>query len=40
MRLRVQVVIEADDDGGDERLPVVHQVASIERADLTVDTVP
>jgi hypothetical protein len=40
MRLRVQVIIEADDDDGDnnDQLPVVHEVAHIERGDLSVHT--
>ncbi len=40
MRLRVQVVIEPDDDepNGDRQSAVVHDVASIERDRLTVDT--
>ena len=40
MRLRVQVIIEADDDDGDnnDQWPVVHEVAHIERGDLSVDT--
>jgi hypothetical protein len=40
MRLRVQVVIEPDGDGpnGDRQSTVVHDVASIERDELTVDT--
>ena len=40
MKLRVQVVIEPDDDeaDGDRRAAVVHDVASIERDELTVDT--
>ncbi len=39
MRLRVQVVIEPDDDepNGDRPSAVVHDVASIERGELTVD---
>ncbi len=37
MKLRVQVVIEPDDDG-DEHAPVVHEVGQIERGDLSVDT--
>jgi len=40
MKLRVQVVIESDDDAADEdpQSPVVHEVATIERGDLSVDT--
>ena len=40
MRLRVQVVIESDDDepDGDRQSAVVHEVAHIERGELTVDT--
>jgi len=38
MKLRVQVVIEADDDDDYEQLPVVHEVGQIERGDLSVDT--
>ena len=34
MRVRVQVVIETDDDDS----PVVHEVANMERADLHIDT--
>src|SRR5207244_12101856 len=39
MRLRVQVVIEPDDDepNGDRPSAVVRDVASIERCELTVD---
>ncbi len=40
MRLSVQVVIEPDDEEADQdqQSPVVHEVATIERGDLTVDT--
>ena len=40
MRLRVQVVIEPDDDGADsdQQTPVAHEVATIARGDLSVDT--
>src|SRR5712692_9866022 len=34
MRMRVQVVIDSDDDGP----PVVHEVAHLERADLHIDS--
>ena len=34
MRVRVQVVIDSDDDGP----PVVHEVANVERGDLHIDT--
>jgi hypothetical protein len=34
MRVRVQVVIDSDDDGP----PVVHEVAHVERGDLHIDT--
>jgi hypothetical protein len=34
MRMRVQVVIDSDDDGP----PVVHEVANVERGDLHIDT--
>ena len=37
MRVRVQVVIEAD-DAEDERAAVVHEVAQIDRDTLAVDT--
>ena len=37
MRLRVQVVIEADDDDA-HQAPAVHEVAQIEREALSVDT--
>src|SRR5437764_9404850 len=37
MRLRVQVVIEADDDD-DHQAPAVHEVAQIDREALSVDT--
>ncbi len=36
MRVRVQVVIERDDD--DDRPPAVHEVAQLERADVRIDT--
>jgi hypothetical protein len=36
MRLRVQVVIEADDD--DQQASAVHEVARIDREALSVDT--
>jgi len=36
MRVRVQVVIESDND--DNRPPAVHEVAHLERADLRIDT--
>ena len=42
MRLRVQVVIEPDDDDeptGHRQSAVVHEVASIERGELTVDEI-
>src|SRR2546426_9036582 len=38
MRLRVQVVIESDDDEGDEHRSAVHEVAQIDRDALSVDT--
>jgi hypothetical protein len=38
MKLRVQVVIEADDDDDDQHPPAVHEVAQIDRAALSVDT--
>jgi len=34
MRVRVQVIVEADDDSS----PAVHEVAQIERGDLHIDT--
>jgi hypothetical protein len=34
MRVRIQVVIDSDDDGP----PVVHEVANVERGDLHIDT--
>ena len=34
MKVRVQIVVEADDD----RPPAVHEVAEVERDDLHVDT--
>src|SRR6266542_3058495 len=34
MKVRVQIIVEADDDG----LPAVHEVAQVERNDLHVDT--
>src|SRR5438552_8017531 len=37
MRLRVQVVIESDDDD-DHPSPVIHEVAQIDREALSVDT--
>ena len=36
MKVRVQVVIESDDD--DNRPPAVHDVAHLERADVRIDT--
>jgi hypothetical protein len=35
MKVRVQIVVEADDDG---QPPVTHEVALVERCDLQVDT--
>jgi hypothetical protein len=37
MRVRVQVIVEPDGDD-DEQVPIVHEVASIERSDRSVDT--
>src|SRR5713101_8237898 len=37
MKLRVQVVIESDDEN-DQQSPAVHEVAQIDRDSLSVDT--
>src|SRR5256885_3680263 len=38
MKLRVQVVIESDDEDNDEHRSAVHEVAQIDRDALSVDT--
>jgi hypothetical protein len=38
MKIRVQIVLEPDDEDGDDHTPLLHEVAHFERGALQIDT--